>query len=536
MKNYFKISGPRNLRMLNNILALSSSYFKNDKSGVNNINSKYYNCLNREIKNSARSTESAMSSRVSTIPSDESFITPSSSVADLMTLSPKNTQEVADETDVTSDFLTGNEFDSICDITMQEVPTCDDMFMDANGLDYLVKCAESNKNQTLIDRGKESLFVKFDPLYAKQMLQTPAPNSYADSSECDGGYETSSVTSVLTDNGPVLNSTLSTGSVISKNGKDKPTQVVPPVVSNDLPKTSTTQSKPTPALVRSISAILTPSQVVTDRLINIAGNTPPTAAPRSPRRPQHGGQEVDRLQSLRIILQNQDQEVLTLRQENRELKSSLQDAQHKFSRTKEELENKIKQLSNEKDALLEKESKLIQQIHDKTLSNKQMCIVMEEYEKTISSIIGEQQKDKIQTQEKLEKLTLERDQALNHLSNMESSFNDLLAKYEKCKTIILESKERERVLNLKIVEYEAGLEKYELLYNNLKKVTGDNLDKANETIENIKKAHNVEITKLNAIIKKHEIMISSLQESLTQKTRDNEELTRICDQLINEVH
>ncbi|XP_050354166.1 uncharacterized protein LOC126775972 [Nymphalis io] len=524
--------------MFTNISSFNSSNFKNDKCGLNNIYYNYNSRSNREIKNSEIKTENMLSSRVSTIASDESFITPVSSVDDLMALSPKKSREISDQTNVTSDFLTGSDFDSICDITMQEVPICDDMFMDAHSLDYLVKCAETNRNQTLIDRGKESLFVKFDPLYAKKMMQDAsdnAQNSQTDSSECDIGYETSSTTSVLTENVTETHKhTSSTASMISKNGKDKPTQVVPPVVSSDVPKPSTTQTKPIPALVRSVSAILTPSQVATDRLINFAGNTPPTAAPRSPRRPQYGA-EVDRLQSLRIILQNQDQEVLLLRQENRELKSSLQDIEHKFSRTKEDLESKIKKLTDEKDMLQEKESRLVQQVNDKTINNKQMCIVMEEYEKTISSIIGEQQKERILSQENLEKLTLERDQALNHLSSMESSFNDLLTKYEKCKTLILDSKERERVLNLKIVEYEAGLEKYEILYNNLKQVTADNLDKANETLENIKKAHNVEITKLNATIKKHDIMISSLQESLIQKTRDNEELTRICDQLINEV-
>lgn len=478
-----------------------------------------------------------LSSRSSAINSEGSFLTPVSSVGDLMALSPKRSTELSEQPDVTSDLLTGDEFDSVCDITMQEVPMYDDMFIDANSLDYLVKCAESNRQHNLIDRGKESLFVKFDPLYAKQMLQTTdSAEQSLHSSDQDTGYETSSATSVITDN--IITTpkqSLSTSSVLPKCGKEKPTQVVPPVVSADLPKTSSTQTKSTPALIRSVSAILTSSHVATERLISITGNTPPTAAPRSPRHKHYGAPEVDRLQSLRVILQNQDQEVLQLRQQNRELKSSLQDLEHNYSRTKEELENKVKKLIDERDTLLDRECKLVQQVNDKTLSNKQMCIVMEEYEKTISSLIGEQQKEKIETEEILDKLTQERDQALNHLSSMESSFNDLLAKYEKCKSLILDSKNREKILSLKINEYEEGMNKYEELYNKLKHITAENLDKANETLENIKKAHNVELTKMNATIKKHEIMISSLQESLAQKTRDNEELTRICDQLINEV-
>ncbi|XP_041969509.1 restin homolog isoform X1 [Aricia agestis] len=491
-------------------------------------------------------SKNILSSHGSTTGSDDSFITPVSSVDDLMALSPKKPQNLFENSDVTSDFLTGMEFDSICDVTMQEIPVYDDnMLIDGTSLDYLAKCAGSNRNQQFVDRGKESLFVKFDPLYANQKLyQNPNQNDVqADSLECDVGYETGSSTSAFTDTtSDTPKMSVSNGSVLYKIcGKDKPTQVVPPVVTNEMQK-QTAIPKPTPTLMRSVSAILTPTQVTTDRLISISGSTPPTAAPRSPRNKSFSSQEVDRLQSLRIILQNQDQEVLQLRQENRALKSSLQENQHQFDQSKEEYETKLKKLTDEKESFQARESDLLQQVKDKTISNKQMCLVMEEYEKTISILIADQEKEKLVTQETINNLIMERDDALKHLTSMESSFNDLLAKYEKCKSFVIEAKEREKILENKIAEYEVGMQKYDDLYNNLKKVTAEKLDKANETLDNLKKSHNVEIMKLNATIKKHEVLISSLQAHeasisslLAQKTRDNEELTRICDQLINEV-
>lgn len=477
-----------------------------------------------------------LSTRASTVASDESFITPVSSVGDLMALSPKLSNDTTDQADVTSDLLTGAGFDNICDVTMQEVPHYDDMFIDATSLDYLVKCAESNRNNNLVDRGKESLFVKFDPLYARKFgnTNTTPSESVADSTEADGGYETSSAISVSTDVATPKHS-MSTGSMNSIGTKDRPMQVVPPVVNSEAVKPIVNPTRATPALVRSVSAILTPTQVTTDKLINFAGNTPPTAAPRSPRYHNYSIQEGDRLQTLRHILQKQDQEVLLLRQENRELKSLLQDGEHNHHRTIENLEAKVKKLSEEKDNLLERENKLLQQINDKMISNRQMSIVMEEYEKTISSLIGEQQREKVGSLEMVERLTIERDQALNHLTSMEGSFNDLLSKYERAKSVILETREREKIFEQKISEYESGMHKYESLYNSLKQVTEEKLSNANETLDGLKKNHNVEITKLNAIIKKHEITIASLHESVVQKTRDNEELTRICDQLINEV-
>lgn len=509
-----------------------------ENRNLKNIYHKFQNFLGRvsDAAGSRNNKEEMLSARGNSVASDDSFVTPVSSAGDLMMMSPNNKKDPNErEPDMTSDLLTGTEFDSICDITMQDVQMFDEMYIDATSLDYLVKCAESNRNNNLVDRGKESLFVKFDPLYARQQQTSNQSDSVADSTECDVGYETGSSASVLVDNFVASpKHTMSAGSVLLTHpGKqEKPMQVVPPVV-NDGSKVNTTQTRSTPALVRSVSAILAPTQVATERLVSISGQSPPTAAPRSPR--YHNSAQVDRLHSLRIILQKQDQEIMQLSKENRDLKSSLQDIEHRYSHKVEDLECKVKKLTNERDHLLDRENKLVQQVNEKIMSNKQMSIVMEEYEKTISALIGEQQREKINFQEIEDKLTVERDEAWTHLTSMESSFNDLLSKYEKCKSLILESKDREKIFEQKISEYELGMKKYEKLYNDLKQVTSEALAKANETLESTKKNYSVEATKLNATIKKQEITIASLQESLVQKTRDNEELSRICDQLINEV-
>lgn len=506
---------------------------QNEKNNLRSIYYKFTSLLGRGPDNSAQSNKEVMLSARETVPSDGSYSTPASSMADLLTMSPRKDQD--EHRDRTNDLLTGSDFDSICDVTMNEVPISDDMYIDATSLDYLVKCAESNRNHNVMDRGKESLFVKFDPLYAKHqhgsMISEPSP----DSPECDVGYDTGSSASVLTDSHIISPKyALSTGSIQSTGIRDKPMQVVPPVVSDLLSKTCITQENSTRVLTRSVSAILAPTRVATDRLISITGNTPPVAAPRSPH--YHNSTiHADRLHSLRMIIHKQDHEIMQLSQENKQLKSILQDSENNYTRRIDDLESKVRKLSDERDSLLGREDKLLQQVNDKIMSNKQMSIVMEEYEKTISSLIGEQQREKIQFQEIEERLTNERDQTFNHLSSMESSFNDLLSKYEKCKSVILKVNDREKIFEQKIIEYESGIEKYESVYNEIKRVTTEALNKANETLENTSKNHNVDVMKLNATIKKHEITISSLQESLTQKTRDNEELTRICDQLINEV-
>ncbi|XP_047994717.1 transforming acidic coiled-coil-containing protein 3-like [Leguminivora glycinivorella] len=522
--------------MFSNIVTVDPSPTCNKNRSLSNIYQKFQSLLGRgaDIDIGSCGKEDMLSSRGSTVASEDSFITPVSSVGDLMAMSPRGKQ-VQESADVTSDLLTGADFDSVCDITMQEVQHYEDpMYIDPTSMDYLVKCAESTRSNNHVDRGKESLFIKFDPLYARQKLPATPTESLPDSTEADIGYETGSAASIFADSSVATpKHSMSVGSISC--AWEKPTQVVPPV-KNDLPKT---EAKTTPQLVRSASAILSSSHVATDRLLNFIGSTPPVAAPRSPHHRSNSHQashHVDRLHSLRIILQKQEHEALLLRQENGDLKSALHNIESRYASTVEELELKVKKLTDEKHNLIERENQLLQQLHDKNLNNKQMGIVMEEYEKTISSLIGEHQREQLLSQEMQQKLSAERDQALSHLASMESSFNDLLSKYEKCKSIIMDHKETEKIFEQKITEYEAGLKKYEELYTNLKQVTADSLAKANETLETVKKNHSVELTKLNATIKKHEIKISSLEESLTQKTRDNEELTRICDQLINEVH
>lgn len=56
---------------------------------------------------------------------------------------------------------------------------------------------------------------------------------------------------------------------------------------------------------------------------------------------------------------------------------------------------------------------------------------------------------------------------------------------------------------------------------------------ANAKLETLNKAHMNEIKKLTAQLKKEEISRQSIMEQLAQKTKENEELVKICDELIN---
>ena len=56
---------------------------------------------------------------------------------------------------------------------------------------------------------------------------------------------------------------------------------------------------------------------------------------------------------------------------------------------------------------------------------------------------------------------------------------------------------------------------------------------ANNTLAELNRNHNAEVTKLKALLKKEEISRASVNEQLIQKTKENSELVKICDELIN---
>lgn len=56
--------------------------------------------------------------------------------------------------------------------------------------------------------------------------------------------------------------------------------------------------------------------------------------------------------------------------------------------------------------------------------------------------------------------------------------------------------------------------------------------RANDKLENLSKVHTIDNAKMKANLKKEEVNRIALQEQLQQKTKENEELVKICDELL----
>ena len=61
------------------------------------------------------------------------------------------------------------------------------------------------------------------------------------------------------------------------------------------------------------------------------------------------------------------------------------------------------------------------------------------------------------------------------------------------------------------------------------------LDRAQQEMENMKRSLEGDSSKLKAVLKKTEMRLSSVETTLDQKTKENEELTKLCDELISKL-
>ena len=59
--------------------------------------------------------------------------------------------------------------------------------------------------------------------------------------------------------------------------------------------------------------------------------------------------------------------------------------------------------------------------------------------------------------------------------------------------------------------------------------------RANKTIDSLQKGRESEVAQLQAMLKKTEMRVNTLERIVEQKTQENNELTSICDELISKV-
>ncbi|XP_054273557.1 extracellular matrix-binding protein ebh isoform X3 [Macrosteles quadrilineatus] len=253
-------------------------------------------------------------------------------------------------------------------------------------------------------------------------------------------------------------------------------------------------------------------------------NTPTSSSQKSASHDQLK-KEINKLE--RLVLQQESESKAAATQHKADLQQKDADLVAAHAR--------VVELEAEMKAIKEREQRLKKEVVNKDKSKQQLSLVMEEYEKTISQLVAQKEEDRKKFEEEKEMLMKERDTAMQHLNNMEIAFNDVHQKYERSKTVIEGMKANEEILKRSLAEFDEAVKSSTAKYETLKSHAVKQLEQANQELDTLQRSHQVEIAKLKAMLKKSDVRIKSLEESLDQKTKENAELTAICDELISKV-
>ncbi|NXY64316.1 TACC3 protein, partial [Callaeas wilsoni] len=189
----------------------------------------------------------------------------------------------------------------------------------------------------------------------------------------------------------------------------------------------------------------------------------------------------------------------------------------------------VKREVQEKELQIQEWNKKYNKLH---MEYKEMGKIVAEFEQTITQIMEDAQKQKEISRKEIQKLMEEKQQAISDLNSMEKSFSELFKRLEKQKDALEGYHRNEEVLKKCAEDYLARIKKEEQRYQALKAHAEEKLQQANEEIAQVRSKAKSETAALQATLRKEQMRIQSLERSLEQKTKENDELTKICDDLI----
>ncbi|XP_044733426.1 transforming acidic coiled-coil-containing protein 3-like [Chrysoperla carnea] len=176
------------------------------------------------------------------------------------------------------------------------------------------------------------------------------------------------------------------------------------------------------------------------------------------------------------------------------------------------------------DSSSKSDENLCKELLSKQANDEKLSVVMAEYEKQIAKLVRDNAH-----------FVKERDTFEIHLTNLEAAFSEVHQKYERCKAVIEDFKHNEDVLKETIKANEEAILKLCNKFETLKRHTMEQLDKANNEVAETNAKYEDEVLRLTATIKRLELKIASLKAAVDQRNKENEELSRIFDDIVGKV-
>ncbi|GCB69252.1 hypothetical protein scyTo_0010527 [Scyliorhinus torazame] len=165
----------------------------------------------------------------------------------------------------------------------------------------------------------------------------------------------------------------------------------------------------------------------------------------------------------------------------------------------------------------------------------EMKKIVSEYSEVIFQMMEESGKKSELAKAELEKVTEEKLQVLKELNSVEKSFSEVFKRFDKQKEAIEGYRKNEESLKKCAQDYLARIKKEEQRYQALKVHAEEKLNQANEEIAQVRNKYKAEVAALQAHLRKEQMKANSLERSVEEKTKENVELSKICDELISKM-
>jgi len=138
----------------------------------------------------------------------------------------------------------------------------------------------------------------------------------------------------------------------------------------------------------------------------------------------------------------------------------------------------------------------------------------------------------IERDTKMGELIDERDDLQENVTSMDVAFKDLHNRYSRLRGTLEKMRKNDQDMKNAVRQYESRLKQEEERYDQLKANSQDLVRRANEEIAAVEDDQQKELLKVQTELKLLKLKNDNLEAQVARKTTDNEELTKICDELI----
>uniref|UniRef100_A0A915KTP5 Transforming acidic coiled-coil-containing protein C-terminal domain-containing protein n=1 Tax=Romanomermis culicivorax TaxID=13658 RepID=A0A915KTP5_ROMCU len=169
--------------------------------------------------------------------------------------------------------------------------------------------------------------------------------------------------------------------------------------------------------------------------------------------------------------------------------------------------------------------------------NKDIKLNLDEYHKTMEEFI--QKVNELETNKQrfgdYDQILKEKERAVEDLRTVENALSELHRRYESLRSNVEEHKKNEEKWKELLASYENQVQVSEDMFRKLKQHAEEKLEAANAEIVRLRKAKDSDTVALKALCKKRDLQVVSLEKTLEQKQREIQELSAICDELIQKL-